>query len=88
MRSTSGHFSGHNILLLAATQGAVLSDGPASTSFRSGNPKYINSVEYEREQREVLRGRLEGKVNRYVYTGNNLLKQTFLLLRDPNFNTC
>ena len=62
--SGEGQFSGHNILLQAASQGAVLSDGPASTSFRNGNPECASSMEHEQEQRQVLRGRLEGNINR------------------------
>ena len=51
LRSASGQVSGLDTLLKAASPGAILSDGPASTSFRSGNPECTNSMEYEQEQR-------------------------------------
>ena len=63
MRATSGPFCGHAKLLEAASRGAVPSDGPASTSLRSGNPEYVNSLEYELEQREIPPGRFTGKIN-------------------------
>lgn len=32
-------------------------------SLKSGNPEYVSNMEHEEEQRAVLRGRLEGKMN-------------------------
>ena len=49
-------------MLEAAAHGAVPSDGPGSKSFKSGNAEYVESIEYEEEQRNVLRGRLEAKI--------------------------
>ena len=64
MRETKGRYNGHELLLEAATHGAVPSDGPGSTSCKGGNSEYANSMEYEEEHRQVLRGRLEGKIDR------------------------
>lgn len=39
LQTTSGSYSGHDTLLLAATQGAVPSSGPASRTLRSSRKR-------------------------------------------------
>ena len=50
-------------MLQAAARGAVPSDGPGSRSFKTGRAECVNSMEYDEEQKEVLRGRLEVKID-------------------------
>ena len=96
MRETKGRYNGHELLLEAATHGAVPSDGPGSTSFNSGNSKYANSMEYEEEQDQVLRGDLKTKSRNgrknttylYIYIEREdiLLEQTQSVLKQSNLN--
>ena len=62
MRSTRGQYHGHTVMLKAATQGAVPTDGRGPRRFRPGNAKYVNREECEEEQTNQLCGRLQRKI--------------------------
>ena len=63
MRSARGRqYHGHIVMLEAATQGAVPTDGPRSKQFRPGNAEYVNWQDYEDKQTNQLCGRLQRKI--------------------------
>lgn len=60
MRSMEGQNLGHQVMLRAALQGAVPTEGPLSRRFLPGNREQMSKV--EKEQAIQLCGRLEEKI--------------------------
>ena len=50
-------------MLVAATQGAIPSEGPTNKILKPGNAEYVNSIEYEEEQLNQLCGRFFRKID-------------------------
>ena len=64
MRFTEGHYEGHRVMLEAANQGAIPSEGPLTKAFRPGNRELSMRADYVREQAMQMCGRLKLKVDR------------------------
>ena len=62
MTSTGGQYEDHRVMLEAANQGALPSEGPVTKAFTPGNRKLSVREEYEVEKASQTRGRLEGKL--------------------------
>ena len=61
MRSTTGRHHGQTVMVKAATQGTIPTEGPLSGKFKPGNGEQMNKVEYDRELAVQLCGRPERK---------------------------
>ena len=62
MRPTEGQYEGHRVMLEAANQGAIPSEGPLIQAFRPGNRELSMTAEHEKEQAIQMCGRLELKM--------------------------
>ena len=91
MRSTAGQYHGHQVMLEAATQGAVHSKTPTRI-FKPGNAEYVNSIEHEQEQLNQVCGRLQRTVDSlkhgYKQEEETLIKQTKLPVRQTDMKCC
>ena len=64
MRTTEGEYRGRKVMLKAALEGAIPTEGPLTRRFRPGSREQTIRAEYEKEQAVLMRGRLLEKIER------------------------